>query len=72
MRYIQYLEEQRSRDERNHKLLAALDKVTNKLALISAKKDRLNVLRVSVYYFNQRFIIILEKLIYHLSIIIKY
>ncbi|EFN74957.1 hypothetical protein EAG_01272 [Camponotus floridanus] len=45
MRYIQYLEEQRSRDERNHKLLAALDKVTNKLALISAKKDRLNVLR---------------------------
>lgn len=36
------------RDERNHKLLAALDKVTNKLALISAKKDRLNVLRVSV------------------------
>ncbi|XP_014473397.1 PREDICTED: uncharacterized protein LOC106743743 isoform X1 [Dinoponera quadriceps] len=45
MRYIQYLEEQRTRDERNHKLLAALDKVTNKLALISAKKDRLNVLR---------------------------
>ncbi|XP_029679659.1 uncharacterized protein LOC115245469 isoform X2 [Formica exsecta] len=45
MRYIQYLEEQRARDERNHKLLAALDKVTNKLALISAKKDRLNVLR---------------------------
>lgn len=53
MRYIQYLEEQRSRDERNHKLLAALDKVTNKLALISAKKDRLNILRVSIYYFNQ-------------------
>ncbi|XP_011135179.1 uncharacterized protein LOC105180669 [Harpegnathos saltator] len=45
MRYIQYLEEQRTRDERNHKLLSALDKVTNKLALISAKKDRLNVLR---------------------------
>ncbi|XP_012231386.2 titin homolog [Linepithema humile] len=44
-RYIQYLEEQRTRDERNHKLLAALDKVMNKLALISAKKDRLNVLR---------------------------
>lgn len=48
MRYIQYLEEQRTRDERNHKLLAGLDKVMNKLALISAKKDRLNVLRVSV------------------------
>ncbi|XP_011636800.1 uncharacterized protein LOC105427001 isoform X2 [Pogonomyrmex barbatus] len=45
MRYIQYLEEQRTRDERNHKLLAALDKVMNKLALMSAKKDRLNVLR---------------------------
>ncbi|KAL6448984.1 hypothetical protein ACFW04_000606 [Cataglyphis niger] len=45
MRYIQYLEEQHARDERNHKLLAALDKITNKLALISAKKDRLNVLR---------------------------
>ncbi|KYQ53481.1 THAP domain-containing protein 4 [Trachymyrmex zeteki] len=45
MRYIQYLEEQRTRDERNHKLLAALDRVMNKLALISAKKDRLNVLR---------------------------
>ncbi|XP_072745041.1 uncharacterized protein [Anoplolepis gracilipes] len=45
MRYIQYLDEQRSRDERNHKLLVALDKVTNKLALISAKKDRLNILR---------------------------
>ncbi|XP_029158106.1 LOW QUALITY PROTEIN: uncharacterized protein LOC114930511 [Nylanderia fulva] len=45
MRYIQYLEEQRMRDERNHKLLAVLDKVMNKLALISAKKDRLNVLR---------------------------
>lgn len=51
MRYIQYLEEQRTRDERNHKLLAALDRVMNKLALISAKKDRLNVLRVSVHYF---------------------
>lgn len=51
MRYIQYLEEQRMRDERNYKLLAALDRVMNKLALISAKKDRLNVLRVSVYYF---------------------
>ncbi|XP_020283952.1 uncharacterized protein LOC109854842 [Pseudomyrmex gracilis] len=45
MRYIQYMEEQRTRDERNHKLLAALDKVMNKLALISAKKDRLNILR---------------------------
>ncbi|EGI70279.1 hypothetical protein G5I_01038 [Acromyrmex echinatior] len=45
MRYIQYLEEQRTRDERNHKLLAALDRVMNKLALISAKKDRLNILR---------------------------
>ncbi|KYN14037.1 hypothetical protein ALC57_13621 [Trachymyrmex cornetzi] len=45
MRYIQYLEEQRTRDERNHKLLTALDRVMNKLALISAKKDRLNVLR---------------------------
>lgn len=52
MRYIQYLEEQRTRDERNHKLLAALDRVMNKLALISAKKDRLNVLRVSIYYFS--------------------
>lgn len=45
MRYIQYLEEQRTRDERNHKLLTALDRVMNKLALIGAKKDRLNVLR---------------------------
>lgn len=51
MRYIQYLEEQHTRDERNHKLLTALDKVMNKLALISAKKDRLNVLRVSTHYF---------------------
>jgi len=65
MRYIQYLEEQRTRDERNHKLLAVLDRVMNKLALISAKKDRLNVLRVS-YHFNHCYIlcyIFVEKLL---------
>lgn len=60
------MEEQRTRDERNHKLLAALDRVMNKLALISAKKDRLNVLRVSIHYFNRgTFNYFVEKLLYN-------
>ncbi|KOC62058.1 hypothetical protein WH47_01850 [Habropoda laboriosa] len=45
LRYIEFLEEQRTRDERNHKLLEALDKVDNSLALMTAKTDRLNILR---------------------------
>ncbi|CAL7948777.1 unnamed protein product [Xylocopa violacea] len=45
LRYIEFLEEQRTRDERNHKLLEALDRVDNSLALMTAKTDRLNVLR---------------------------
>ncbi|XP_024936757.1 uncharacterized protein LOC107274711 isoform X2 [Cephus cinctus] len=45
MRYIEFLEEQRARDERNHKLLGALDKVDSSLALMTAKTDRLSILR---------------------------
>ncbi|CAK9822231.1 hypothetical protein ANTRET_LOCUS807 [Anthophora retusa] len=45
LRYIEFLEEQRTRDERNHKLLEALDKVDNSLALMTAKTDRLDILR---------------------------
>lgn len=47
MKYIEYLEEQRIRDERNHKLLGALDRVDNSLSLMTAKTDKLNILRVS-------------------------
>ncbi|XP_057339088.1 uncharacterized protein LOC130676684 [Microplitis mediator] len=45
MRYIEFLEEQRLRDQRNHKLLGTLDKVDTSLALMSAKTDRLYTLR---------------------------
>ncbi|KAL2730964.1 protein PFC0760c-like isoform X1 [Vespula squamosa] len=45
MKYIEYLEEQRIRDERNHKLLGALDRVDNSLSLMTAKTDKLNILR---------------------------
>ncbi|XP_076644104.1 uncharacterized protein LOC143354163 isoform X2 [Halictus rubicundus] len=44
-RYIEFLEEQRTTDERNHKLLEALDRVDNSLALMTARTDRLNSLR---------------------------
>ncbi|XP_076297475.1 uncharacterized protein LOC143217284 isoform X2 [Lasioglossum baleicum] len=44
-RYIEFLEEQRTTDERNHKLLDALDRVDNSLALMTARTDRLNSLR---------------------------
>lgn len=47
LRYIEFLEEQRDREERNNKLRGALDKVDNHLALITAKSNRLNALRVS-------------------------
>ena len=49
MRYIEFLEDQQSRDERNHKLLGALDRVDSSLALMSAKTDRLGALRVSQF-----------------------
>ncbi|XP_063991643.1 uncharacterized protein LOC135170062 [Diachasmimorpha longicaudata] len=45
MRYIEFLEEQRIRDERNRKLLGALDKVDSSLAVMTAKTDRLYSLR---------------------------
>ncbi|XP_012273398.1 uncharacterized protein LOC105695923 [Orussus abietinus] len=45
VKYIEFLEEQRARDERNHKLLGALDRVDGNLALMTAKTDRLGVLR---------------------------
>ncbi|XP_008549244.1 uncharacterized protein LOC103572414 [Microplitis demolitor] len=45
MRYIEFLEEQRLRDQRNHKLLGTLDKVDTSLALMSAKTDRLYTLK---------------------------
>ncbi|CAD1472909.1 unnamed protein product, partial [Heterotrigona itama] len=45
LRYIEFLEEQRTRDERNHKLLEALDRVDNDLASMTAKTDKLNALR---------------------------
>ncbi|XP_066594255.1 interaptin-like isoform X2 [Prorops nasuta] len=45
MRYIEFLEEQREKDERNYNLLGALNKVDNSLVLMAAKTDRLNILR---------------------------
>ncbi|XP_051154233.1 uncharacterized protein LOC127277284 [Leptopilina boulardi] len=45
LRYIEFLEEQRDRDDRNNKLRGALDKVDNHLALMNAKSNRLNALR---------------------------
>ncbi|XP_011306570.1 midasin-like [Fopius arisanus] len=45
MRYIEFLEEERLRDERNTKLLGALDRVDSSLALMSAKTDKLQSLR---------------------------
>ncbi|XP_031838429.2 uncharacterized protein LOC116429533 [Nomia melanderi] len=44
-RYMEFLEEQRTTDERNHKLLEALDRVDNSLAVMTARTDRLNILR---------------------------
>ncbi|XP_014212406.1 protein starmaker-like [Copidosoma floridanum] len=43
--YVEFLEEQKVRDERNHKLLGSLEKVDSSLAVMSAKTERLNVLR---------------------------
>ncbi|XP_015175631.1 PREDICTED: protein PFC0760c-like isoform X2 [Polistes dominula] len=45
MKYIEFLEEQRIRDERNHKLLGALDRVDNSLSLMTAKTEKLHLLR---------------------------
>ncbi|KAJ8674071.1 hypothetical protein QAD02_005333 [Eretmocerus hayati] len=45
MRYVEFLEEQRARDERNGKLLNALDRVDTSLVLMTAKTERLNMLR---------------------------
>lgn len=47
MRYIEFLEEQKLRDERNNRLLNTLDNVDTNLALMSAKTDRLQALRVN-------------------------
>lgn len=47
MRYIDFLEEQRLRDERNHQILGSLDKIDGSLARMTAKTDRLGILRVS-------------------------
>ncbi|XP_033332974.2 uncharacterized protein LOC117224288 isoform X1 [Megalopta genalis] len=44
-KYIEFLEEQRVSDQRNYKLLEALDSVDNSLALMTARTDRLNILR---------------------------
>ncbi|XP_043273027.1 uncharacterized protein [Venturia canescens] len=45
MRYIDFLEQQQARDERNHQLLGALDRVDSSLARMTAKTDRLGALR---------------------------
>ncbi|KAI4485618.1 hypothetical protein M0802_012680 [Mischocyttarus mexicanus] len=45
MKYIEFLEEQRIRDERNHKLLGALDRVDNSLSLMTAKTEKLHLFR---------------------------
>ncbi|XP_043256261.1 reticulocyte-binding protein 2 homolog a [Colletes gigas] len=44
-KYIESLGAQRTRDERNYKLLEALDRVDNSLASMTSKTNRLNVLR---------------------------
>ncbi|KAK0163714.1 hypothetical protein PV328_002418 [Microctonus aethiopoides] len=45
MRYIEFLEEQSVRDERNYKLLGILDRVNESLALMTVKTDRLCILK---------------------------
>lgn len=47
MRYIEFLEEERVKSDRNMELLGALDKVDSRLSIIAAKTERLNYLRVS-------------------------
>ncbi|XP_048511383.1 uncharacterized protein LOC105687280 isoform X2 [Athalia rosae] len=45
IRYIEFLEEQRIRDERNHQIIGALDKIDGSLARMTARTDRLGILR---------------------------
>lgn len=52
MRYIEFLEEQRVRDERNYKLLGILDRVDESLAFMTVKTDRLCILKVCTKNFN--------------------
>ncbi|XP_012139528.2 uncharacterized protein LOC100877755 isoform X2 [Megachile rotundata] len=45
LRYIEFLEEQRTKNDRNHKLLETVNSVDNSLMLMTAKINRLNVLK---------------------------
>lgn len=46
MKYIEFLEEEKLRDERNNMLLDTLKNIDTNLALMSAKTDRLQSLKV--------------------------
>lgn len=46
-RYETFLEEEKQRRERNDRILQALDRIESRTAILTAKSERLKVLRVS-------------------------
>jgi cell division septum initiation protein DivIVA len=46
-RYEAFLEEERQRRERNERILQALDRIESRTAMLTAKSERLRLLRVS-------------------------
>jgi hypothetical protein len=46
-RYESFLEEEKQRRERNGRILQALDRIESRTAILTAKSERLRLLRVS-------------------------
>jgi cell division septum initiation protein DivIVA len=46
-RYEAFLEEERQRRERNDRILQTLDRIESRAAVLTAKSERLGLLRVS-------------------------
>jgi cell division septum initiation protein DivIVA len=46
-RYEAFLEEEKQRRERNDRILQALDRIQSRAAILTAKSERLRLLRVS-------------------------
>jgi hypothetical protein len=46
-RYKAFLEEERQRRERNDRILQTLDRIESRAAMLTAKSERLRLLRVS-------------------------
>jgi hypothetical protein len=47
-RYETFLEEEKQRRERNDRILEALERIESRAAILTAKSERLKLLRVSV------------------------